>query len=183
MIRLAVVGTHSVGKTTLVHALRDALAGQCDVAILPEVAREMASKGFKLNTDITEYGAITYAREYLRREREVVADVVLSDRSSLDLLAYLTVNRSHKIRTGVLSMIREVAYLESLRFDEYLYLPIEFPLSMDALRPADVTYQKAVDTEIVSLLSSMRVKWTPVQGTVAERVQVVISIIERHLHV
>ena len=178
MIRVSVSGTHSVGKTILTNQLSGVLSKTRQVAIIPEVARILIDKGLEMNTAITEFGVCNYLLEYLRYERTIVADVVISDRSLIDLLAYISVNQSVTVRREYLDLVEEVIYMESLRFAFYIYLPIEFPMEFDGVRPADIIYQRAVDTRIVELLHHFGVPFHRVTGTIDERVDQICSIID-----
>ena len=110
MLRVSISGTHSVGKTVLANNLSKELSEHCQVALLPEVARILIKRRFKMNQDVTEFGILNYALEYLRVERETRADIVISDRSIIDLLAYITVNQSRKVRKEIISIIGEIVW-------------------------------------------------------------------------
>ncbi len=49
-LRIAIVGSFSTGKTTLA----EVLAGNLDLPLLPETAREVVELGFKLDKDATQ---------------------------------------------------------------------------------------------------------------------------------
>ena len=174
---IAVTGSHSVGKTVLVDNLRKKLSLKYDVSIIHEMARKLIAKGFKMNMDITEYGVINYAFEYLHAERNFHSEIVISDRSVIDLLAYIKVNKSPKIKPKVISLIEEIVFLESRRVDFYFYIPIEFPLQFDGVRPADLNYQKSVDKMIQELLSYYKIKNYKITGTISKRVTKATKII------
>ncbi|GAH16683.1 unnamed protein product, partial [marine sediment metagenome] len=66
-------------------------------------------------------------------------------------MAYVTTNNSPKIRNRYLNLIEEVVFEESKRFDCYVYIPIEFQLVLDNVRPLDISYQKEVDNTFIQL--------------------------------
>jgi len=180
MIRLSISGSHSVGKTVLAEEIYEYYKDQLNVVRITEIARILINRGFKLNKDITEYGIINYALEYLKKERKSKADIVISDRSIIDLLSYIKVNKSDKIRKPYISLIEEIVYMEKNRFDLYLYLPIEFPLQIDDVRPSDVKYQQKVDDMILKLLSEYNTNWYEIKGSVKERLEKSVEIIDEH---
>jgi predicted ATPase len=176
MKRFSISGSHSVGKTTLINRFIE-LTNSHDVKIIPEIARILISKGFLLNQDITEWGIVNYVQEYLFNERICDADVILSDRSLIDLLAYIKTNDSVKIRKKYVQLVEEVVFEESKRFNSYFYLPIEFPLVLDNVRPIDISYQKDVDDTLNGLFKHYNIQPFIIKGDIDKRANDVLNII------
>ncbi len=179
MTKISISGTHSVGKTTLAEALHAQFASRLNTRLVPEAARVLASRGFRMNHGITEYGAINYLLTYLKNDRANEIDLLISDRSSLDLLAYILVNNSPKIRGGVVDLIREVVRLEVAHTSAYLYIPVEFPLQIDSLRPESLKYQSDVDRQIKTLLTEYDARWHSITGPLEDRIDQSRAIIEQ----
>lgn len=177
MYRLSISGTHSTGKTTLVNSVKY-FVDEKHVQIIPEIARILIDKGFKLNQDITEYGIVNYITEYLYHERIIESDVVISDRSLIDLLAYVKTNNSSKIRHKYFKLIEEVVFEESKRFDCYVYIPIEFTLVLDNVRPSDISYQKQVDKTFIQLYDYYNIQPVFITGSVEERTKKFLRLID-----
>ena len=182
-MRIAVSGTHSSGKTSLVHACARTLGreypGQVDV--VEEVARDVIAMGFPLNQDASTDSYLQYVRLQLQRERGARAQHVLSDRSLIDLLAYIVVNANPSIPPAFVELLREVVWLETRYFDLYCYLPIEFPMQADGTRPADVQYQRAVDEALRAVLVDYRVPVETVSGALDQRCQQVLRFVQERL--
>lgn len=176
MYRISISGTHSTGKTTLVNSLQDSI-GEKHLKVIPEIARFLIDKGFKLNQDITEYGIVNYLTDYLYNERILESEIVISDRSLIDLLAYVKTNNSTKIRCKYVELIEEIVFEESKRFDSYLYIPIEFDLVIDNVRPSDVSYQKQVDNTFIELFKYYNISPITITGNVKERTNKVLNLI------
>ena len=176
MLKISISGTHSVGKTTLVNSIMNNIMHK-NFKIIPEIARILIGKGFKLNQDITEYGIVNYITDYLFYERTTEADILVSDRSLIDLLAYVKTNNSFKIRNKYVHLIEEVVYEESKRFDFYIYLPIEFNLVKDNVRSEDIVYQKKVDKTIVNLFKQFKIKPYIITGSIEQRTNKALKII------
>ena len=134
MRRISISGTHSVDKTTLTNSLIEVLKDSIDIKLIPEVARELHAEGFLLNQDFTEWGLVNGVTKCLSYGRNICADIILSDRSLIDILAYIKTNKSSKIRKKYLELVEEIVFEESKRFNYYFYLPIEFPLISDGIR-------------------------------------------------
>lgn len=176
MYRISISGTHSTGKTTLFNKVTNSIDRK-HIGCIPEIARILINKGFKLNQDITEYGIINYITEYLKNERIIQSDIVVSDRSLIDLLAYVKTNNSPKIRQRYLDLIEEVVFEESKRFDCYIYIPIEFPLILDKVRPSDISYQKQVDNTFLQLFDYYRITPVIITGSIEERTKKFLHLI------
>jgi nicotinamide riboside kinase len=176
MYRVSISGTHSTGKTTLLNSVMNSTDKE-HINIIPEIARILIKKGFKLNQDITEYGIVNYITEYLFHERVMQSSVVISDRSLIDLLAYVTTNNSPKIRSKYLNLIEEVVFEESKRFDCYVYIPIEFQLVLDNVRPSDISYQKEVDNTFIKLFDRFNINPITITGSIEERTKQFLKLI------
>ena len=174
-MRIAITGTYSVGKTTFINDLHATLENKKQkVTIINEVARTLIKKGFKI-TPLTEFGIINYIKDYLECERETEGDIVISDRSLLDLLSYITVDNSPRVRKVYLDLIKEVWLMEKERFDVYLYLPIEFALEQDGARSPDEAYRSAVDRQIMDFIKVYNLKCVTIRGSRSKRVNVAIK--------
>jgi hypothetical protein len=173
---ISISGTHSVGKTTLANQLIKSLP-DLNVSLIPEIARILIYKGFLLNQNITEWGIVNYVQEYLYHERIACSDVLISDRSLIDLLAYIKTNNSLKIRSKFIQLVEEIVYTESKRFDFYFYIPIEFPLELDNVRPTDVSYQKSVDKTLCHLFEIYNINPIILSGSISQRTSKAINII------
>ena len=65
---------------------------------------------------------------------------------------------------------REIALLDlRARYDDVFYLPVEFPIVLDGLRPDDTTFQADIDRRIVELLKGADVAFETLTGTVEDR--------------
>jgi hypothetical protein len=65
---------------------------------------------------------------------------------------------------------RELAVLDlRARYDHVFYLPVEFPIVLDGLRPDDTGFQADIDGRIVKLLEIHDVSFDTLTGTIEER--------------
>jgi nicotinamide riboside kinase len=167
-VKIAFVGSFSTGKTTLANLF----AREWDYPLLPEVAREVAKLGFPLDQTAT---AETETLIFLKQWRaEEVHDHFVADRSIYDVLAYadwvMEHNRSDRKENHLWSESREIALLDlRARYDHVFYLPIEFPIVVDDLRPDDPVFQADIDNRIRRLLEDGDVAFQTLTGTVADR--------------
>jgi hypothetical protein len=63
------------------------------------------------------------------------------------------------------------------RYDFVFYLPIEFPIVLDGLRPDDAAFQADIDRRIVELLESHDVAHHSLTGSIEERQEQVRKIV------
>jgi len=178
-IKVSITGSHSTGKTTLASAVTKILRerGIKSVGFINEVARRVIALGFPLNQDATIHSYLNYIWFQLKEERERVEKYVISDRSLVDLLGYIRTNNDTSIPKYFVSMLEELLWCESACFDLYCYLPIEFPLEIDNVRPSDVEYQKAVDTNILQILQDYRLPYECITGSLDARCKKVVRLL------
>jgi nicotinamide riboside kinase len=167
-VKIAFVGSFSTGKTTLANLF----AREWDLPLLPEVARQVVELGFPLDQRAT---AETETLIFLKQWRaEAMHDRFVADRSIYDVLAYadwvMEHNRDERKENHLWYESREIALFElRARYDHVFYLPIEFPIVLDGLRPDDPTFQADIDRRIRHLLETADVSFHSLTGSVSER--------------
>jgi predicted ATPase len=174
MKTIVVTGTHAVGKTSLCNRLLETLSKTREVKMIPEMARILIAKGIPLNDKASEFAIVSYIAEYLRHSRETTAEFIISDRSVFDLFAYISLSRPDDVRNEYFRLAEEVVFQEVRRVDAYVYVPIEFEMQLDDVRPSDTQYQRAVDHKIQDLLRFFGAKVLTASGTLEERADVVM---------
>jgi nicotinamide riboside kinase len=181
MIRISLTGSHSTGKTTLANLVAEYYAPQLKVERISEVARELIGRRFKMSKDITEYGIINYAYQYLYQERTKKGDLIIADRSIIDMMGYITVNKSPKVRCIYNSLIDEIMFINKSKYDIYFYIPLEIPFVGDGIRPEDDKYREDVDQAILGLLQQYKINYIKIIGGIQERKEKMIRIIDKHI--
>ena len=165
--RIAIVGSFSTGKTTLA----EALSRRLDLPLLPEVAREVAELGFKLDKDATpETEALIFLSQY---NNELSTHEFIGDRSLIDVMAYATWVLDNQEWRKEMALWDECVKLAERRlrtsYSHVFYLPIEFPIVLDGLRPDDPAFQEDIDRRILKLLHSHDIEYQTLTGSVEER--------------
>lgn len=173
--RIAIVGSFSTGKTTLA----EDLARRLDLPLLPEVAREVAALGFKLDKDATpETETLIFLRQY---NNELSIPEFVGDRSLIDVMAYAGWVLDNQPRRKELLLWDECVRLAERRlrtsYSHVFYLPIEFPIVLDGLRPDDPAFQKEIDERILGLLSAHDIEYETVTGSVEERLATIEKLL------
>ncbi|HET9443748.1 MAG TPA: ATP-binding protein [Acidimicrobiales bacterium] len=167
-MKVAFVGSFSTGKTTMANLM----AREWDLPLLPEAAREVAQLGFPLDTTAT---AETETLIFLKTMRaEMTHSAFVADRSMFDVLCYadwvMEHEREPRKEDHLWLEAREIATLDlRARYDFVFYLPIEFPIVLDGLRPDDAAFQADIDHRMVTLLRDHDIEFHTLTGTVDDR--------------
>ncbi len=173
MSRIAIVGSFSTGKTTLAEAVAEPLR----LPLLPEAAREVAALGFKLDKDATpEVETLIFLKHYYN---ELVHPDFVADRSLVDVMAYagwVLDNQEWRKETALFEECKKLAQFRLRnQYTHVFYLPIEFPIVPDELRPNDPEFQREIDQRIVNLLETHDVPYETLSGDVPTRVNALLK--------
>ena len=173
--RIAIVGSFSTGKTTLA----EALARHLELPLLPETAREVVELGFKLDKDATpETETLIFLKQY---NNELSTDEFVGDRSLIDVMAYAGWVIDNQPRRKESALWDECVKLAERRlranYSHVFYLPIEFPIVLDGLRPDDPAFQEEIDQRVIRLLKSHDIDYETVKGSVEERMDQINAIL------
>lgn len=165
--RIVVVGSFSTGKTTLA----EMLARRLDLPLLPETAREVVELGFRLDKDATpETETLIFLKQY---NNEISTAEFVGDRSLIDVMAYAGWVLDNQPHRKEMALWEECVRLAERRlrtnYSHVFYLPIEFPIVPDELRPLDPEFQKEIDERILGLLKTHGISYYAVGGSVEER--------------
>ena len=175
--RIVIVGSFSTGKTTLA----EVLSRRLELPLLPETAREVVELGFKLDKDATpETETLIFLKQY---NNELSFPEFVGDRSLVDVMAYagwVLDNQPRRKETALWEECKRLAerHVRSA-YSHVFYLPIEFPIVLDGLRPDDPAFQKEIDERVVALLSSHDVAYETVTGSVQERTARIETLLAR----
>lgn len=175
--RIVFVGSFSTGKTTLA----ELLARKLDVPLLPEAAREIAAMGFKLDKDATaETETLIFLKQY---NNELSYPNFVSDRSLIDVMAYagwVLDNQPRRLENALWDECERLAERQlRTNYSHVFYLPIEFPIVPDDLRPMDPDFQRDIDQRIVKLLETHDVRHDTLAGSVDERMSQIESMLSK----
>jgi hypothetical protein len=176
MRRIAIVGSFSTGKTTLA----EAAAPKLGLPLLPEVAREIVDLGFKLDKDATvETETLIFLRQYYN---EMTHPEFVGDRSLVDVMAYaawVLENQERRKEFALWDTCIDIArhHLRS-QYTDVFYLPVEFGIVPDGLRPMDPEFQADIDGRLLHLLDAYDVKYSTLTGSVEERLDSLLGALD-----
>ena len=166
-VRIAVVGTHGVGKTGLVHSLASAFIarGYSTDAIL-EVARELARLKpdvVKLNENSTLESQAEILKYQFKREDEARKyNVMVTDRA-FDNYLYMErrFGSQKKYKNLILRRLHENPY------DLVVRVPlINDTIQDDGVRSTDITFQRDIDRRVLEFLLEYKIDHITLQQPV-----------------
>jgi adenylate kinase family enzyme len=154
-MKIAFIGTHGTGKTTLAHSLVTNLKKSgIDTGFLSEIAR---SCPFPINQETTKKSQIWIILNQIIKEIEAedAYKIIVSDRSVLDGYCYY-------VRKFGRSKIIEPLIIEHLKtYDKLIYVPIRKGLlKKDKIRSTDSKFQKEVKDVFENLIKEFNLKTT-----------------------
>jgi len=168
-MRIGFTGTMSVGKTTLVNALKE-LPEFAGYEFRTERSKYLRDLGIPLNTDSTLKGQIIFFAE---RSSELFAEDMITDRTVIDVMAFTRLAKSipyfmaDALNDAVSHLIREYDYI-------FYVSPEGVELEDNGVRTIDAKYRNEVDKEIQNLILRHRPKlrnYAILSGTTEERIE------------
>ena len=172
-MKIGLCGTMSVGKTTLVNALKE-LEQFKDYNFATERSKYLMSLGIPLNTDSTLKGQTVFLAE---RTAELMCDNILTDRTVIDVMAFTQCASS-------IDSIDKTTFEEYARnfIREYDYIFYVSPEGVDmednGVRETDLVYRNLIDYTIQNILSAQSTRAKniiTIKGTTEERISQILN--------
>jgi len=171
--RVAFVGAHSTGKSTLLAQCKKRFGARLHP--IENIARGLIARGLPMGDKATVQSLLEYVQAQLTAEqRAPQTALIMSDRTCIDSFAYAKANADFGFPSTtpefVINMLRAVALRESDFYHLHVYFPIEFPAEFDPVRPGGgEDYRKAVDQLIVRFLRENCIRYISAIGGVPDR--------------
>jgi len=170
-MKIGLCGTISVGKTTLVNALKQ-LDQFKDYETATERSKYLRDQGISLNIDSTLKGQIVFAAE---RSIELMKPNIITDRTIYDVCAFTLSAKS----IGWYDRRRFVELMMNLRSDYNVIIyvsPEGVEIEDNGVRTTDAEYRTNIDIAIQEML----IEYPPkklirIQGSTEERINTIIS--------
>ena len=168
-MKIGFCGTMSVGKTTLVNALKE-LPEFKNYNFRTERSEHLRNLGIPLNTDSTLKGQLVFASE---RAAELMQEKIITDRTIIDVMAFAELSKSMSSAekqhlNGVLwHLIREYDII--FHIDD-----LSIPIEDNGVRETNKDYRLDIHNKISSILSmfgGMAGKLIKISGTTEERIE------------
>ena len=147
-MKIGFTGTMSVGKSTLVHALKE-LPEFKDYFFATERSKYLRDLGIPLNTDSTLKGQTIFLAE---RCSELMRENVITDRTVIDVMAFAQCAKS-------ISVVDKGAFANYAapfiwEYDYVFYVsPIGVKIEDNGVRETNADYRKLIDITIKSTIN------------------------------
>jgi len=170
-MKIGFCGTMSVGKTTLVNALKNVPEFK-DYHFATERSKYLNSLGIPLNTDSTLKGQNIFLAE---RCAELMVENVLTDRTIIDVIAFTKLAKSISYIDG--DAFEEYAKRFIREYDYIFYVsPEGVEIEDNGVRETDAEYREEIDKTIRILFSKYKPYHSVLKGSTEERVKQVLKV-------
>jgi deoxyadenosine/deoxycytidine kinase len=169
-MKIGLCGTMSVGKTTLVNALKNVPEFK-DYTFTTERSKYLNSLGIPLNTDSTLKGQNIFLAE---RCTELMQENIITDRTVIDVIAFTKLAKSISYIDG--DAFEEYAKRFIREYDYIFYVSPEGTIIEDnGVRETNQEYRDEIDQTIKLLLYKYKPWFNVLKGSTEERVKQVIK--------
>ncbi len=185
--RIIFLGTHGTGKTTLANELSKIIGIPAVESVAREVSKDLKHledagvvKPYKVPDSIRKsaYQNVLCSMAFWDFMRWVNADVpCIMTRCPLDTIAYAMADKNvtHDIVESNLDNLKNNdVFQQAIRSSLFIYIPIEFGIEDDGVRPTDTDFQKEVDACIRNLIYDFEITPLVVTGSVEERLKSIL---------
>lgn len=168
--RIALVGTSSVGKTTVFELLKNRLP---KYEFISETTRTAKKYDFPINENGTN--ATQLAISNLHTYSLLTPYNLVLDRCYLDLVVYSKI--IDNISPNVKAFIENTWHKVKEEYTHIIYFPIEFKAVNDGIRSINEEWRKEVDDMFKVELNKLNKKYLTVSGSPMQRVEQIMNFI------
>ena len=173
-MKIGLCGTMSVGKTTLVNALKETDQFK-NYAFRTERSKFLMEQGIPLNTDSTLKGQTVFLAE---RCAELIQPNIITDRTVIDVMAF-TMN-AKSIPYQDKENFEDYASEFIREYDHIFYIsPYGIPIEDNGVRETDEHYRDIIDFTITTLIKKYGHRCPSIEkisGSTEERIKQILNI-------
>ena len=174
-MKIGLCGTMSVGKTTLVNALKERDEFK-DYMFRTERSKELMAQGIPLNTDSTLKGQTVFLAE---RTSELMCENIITDRTVVDVMAFAKASKSmnyvdkEEFINYAKRFIREYDYI-------FYVSPVGVEIEDNGIRETNVDYRDLINFTISNLIDANKHRFkslNTLSGSTEERIEQMLEVI------
>ena len=177
-MKIGLCGTMSVGKTTLVNALKNEPEFK-DYIFRTERSKYLNSIGIPLNTDSTLKGQLVFAAE---RAAELMQENIITDRTIIDVMVFCELSKS--MSKAEKDHINGVLWHLIREYDIIFHIDdLSVPIENNGVRETNKNYRLDIHEKISSILGMYRYmsgKVVTISGTTEERIDKIKESIDMY---
>lgn len=182
-MRIALIGSHNTGKTTVFEMLKQ----NKDLShyyFAPEPTHEIVDCGFKINAESTDCSQLAMLSIYMEN---MLLSNSIQDRCILDNYVYaLYLHRKGIISNNVVKFIWKKVLNHVTEYDYFFYFPISFPLQDNNFRSVDKEFQEEIDKIFRYVLFTLKEKFQLnniyfLEGDSKQRLETILNVIASKL--
>ena len=175
-MRIGITGAQSVGKTTLLNALRSE-KGLLGFTVCDEVTRRVKGYGLPINEDGTDVTQQLIMQEHI--VNVFMYENMITDRTALDGLVYTSyLHRTGKVSIETLIKVRNIFKKVWPKYDYVFYIEPEFGIVDDGIRSVDIKFRNEIAELFETIIEKEKLSVIRVSGSVRTRVTTIIDLLE-----
>ncbi len=175
-MKIGITGAQSVGKTTLLNALRSEKLFK-DYVVCDEVTRRVKSYGLPINEEGTDITQRLIMNEHI--VNVFMYGNMLTDRTALDGLVYSAyLYNKNQISANTLKYVREVFNKVWHSYDYVFYIEPEFEIVDDGVRSINKQFRDEIAELFEYVIEKENLSMLRVKGSVRNRVNTILDHLE-----
>jgi nicotinamide riboside kinase len=174
-MRIGITGSQSVGKTTLLNALRSEKEFQ-DYVVCDEVTRWVKKIGLPINEQGNDH---TQELIMMKHVYNIFLNKnMITDRTVLDGLVYTKwLRQSGNIKEETMEIAYNVFHKLISYYDYLFFIKPEFDIVSDGVRSTNTSFRNQINRSFIDVIEEHNIPVHYVSGSVRERVNQVLEVI------
>lgn len=176
-MRIGICGAQSVGKTTLLNALRSEKL-LSNIKVRNEVTRRVANYGLPINENGSDITQKLIMHEHI--VNVFMYDDFITDRTALDGIVYSHyLHENGRLTDETMTYVTNIFVKLKSYYDILFYIKPEFDIQNDGVRSIDTNFRDRIVELFDQYIDTFRVPTVLLTGSVRERLDQAITHIKK----